>query len=103
VTVKVPSTGALLITRFTGESSCAANLWCSVRILVDGNETFPNASDDSAFDENNGATWVSNSIERSTFGPLPAGPHTVRVQYAAVGGGTFRLDDWHLTVLAAQP
>lgn len=90
---------------FSGESSCnggAVGAYCSVRIMVDppaGAAGFflmgPDAGD-VAFDSAVGGTdsWESHSIDR--FDDYLGGPgtYTVKAQYFAYDGPSFRLDDW---------
>jgi hypothetical protein len=99
-TITVPKGHALLIARFNAESQCLASSWCSVRILIDGAEAAPVAGDDFAFDSKGGASYGAHAVERSAL--VGAGTHMITVQTESVGGGTFRLDDWQLTVESAQ-
>ena len=96
---------ALLLLRFSGESSCDGGSWgdyCSLRILVDGTEALPAEGLNFAFDTDEGVAanyeiWEANSIDRSIV--VGSGNHTITVQYAVTTGTTdFRLDDWSLTV-----
>jgi hypothetical protein len=105
-TIGVPSgQHALLLIRFSAESSCDGGAWgdyCSVRILVDGNEAQPAAGSNFAFDTDEGVAsnydiWEANSMDRSIT--VGSGSHTVRVQWLVTTATTsFRLDDWSLTV-----
>ena len=105
-TMSVPSgQQALLLLRFSGESSCDGGSWgdyCSLRILVDGTEALPAEGLNFAFDTDEGVAanyeiWEANSIDRSIV--VGSGSHTITVQYAVTTGTTdFRLDDWSLTV-----
>jgi hypothetical protein len=109
-TVTVPSNHEdLLIVRFAAESACSgATSWCSVRILVNGNEMEPVVGTDYSFDGTDSGTetsssWEAHAVERSdrvrggcSGNGLPA---TVTVQYRTNADGmVFRVDDWHLTV-----
>jgi hypothetical protein len=97
-TITIPSAfnTARIAVRFSGESSCAVGNACALRMLVDGVEMDP-VSGDFAFDVPGGPAIESQSIER-TSGPLPPGIHIVAVQGAAIGGGTFAIDDWSLVI-----
>jgi hypothetical protein len=99
VSINVPGTHGLVIARFTGESQCTSGAsWCSVRVLVDGSEAYPNDGSDFAVDAP-GGSYRGVAMDRST-NILNGGVHTVKLQYLAYGGGSFRLDDWHLTLEA---
>lgn len=95
---------AVLLIRFSGESRCTAQLWCTVRVLVDGVEAQPAAGTDFAFESNDssgGDVYESHSMDRTAA--VGAGNHTVQVQYARQGtSGTFFLDDYSLTVERAK-
>lgn len=107
VSVIVPpgETGTVLA-RFTAETYCAASgsaaNYCSIQVLVDGDEADPAAGSDFAFDSH-GNFADSGAIQREKSG-LDPGTYEVKVQWTGVpsppGGGTstFKLDDWHLTV-----
>ena len=100
-TITVPSgwTSGRIVARFSGESNCNGSAgYCSVRILVDGFE-MPNASGfDYAFDDTQGSTWESSSLER-TSNELAPGIHTITVQAGLVGGPTsWVIDDYALAV-----
>jgi hypothetical protein len=104
VTMSVPSgQHALLLVRFSAESSCdggTAGNWCTLRVLVDGNEAQPAAGSNYAFDTDPGASddiWEGHSMDRSAV--VGAGNHTIKVQWAVTDATTtFRLDDWSLIV-----
>jgi hypothetical protein len=107
-TIDVPSgASATLLARFTAESACyGGGGYCSVRILVDGNEAAPAAGTDFAFDssDNNTETvesYESHTVERSIAG-AGAGSHTVTVQVRVSNLMTLRLDDWSLSILALK-
>jgi hypothetical protein len=87
---------ARLIVRYTAETFCSGS-WCPVRVTVNDTEADPASGYDFAFYSSGGATWVGAAIDRST-GSLAAGTYTVKVQYAALGAGTLRVDDSSLTV-----
>ena len=107
--IDVPAgTTATILVSFAAESSCYGAGYCSVRVLVDGNEATPVVgTNEFAFDSSDGGTetsssWESHALERAVTG-VAAGAHTVTVQYATTSAtGTFRLDDWGLTVLAMR-
>jgi hypothetical protein len=92
------ATSGIVLARFSGESACrGSGGWCSVRLLLDGQEMSPQAGTDFAFDSPTTAGYSAHSMERSTI--VQAGTHTVQVQYAAAGAATsVRLDDWTLTL-----
>lgn len=97
---------ATVLARFTAESYCAgggAGSYCSIRIVVDGNEAAPVVGNDFAFDAVGASDdfWESNSVERSVAG-LGAGSHTVVVQQAVASATSFRLDDWSLSALVLK-
>jgi len=105
-TTTVPSnTKAVLLMRFSGSSACwggGANDYCSVRILVNGNDTQPSDTLPFRFDSVGTASdiwdWESHSMDRST-GVLPAGSYTVQVQIIVSNGlTTFRIDNWSLVI-----
>jgi hypothetical protein len=102
----------LLIARFTAESQCTQqgggeNRFCLIRIIARKNNTTealqPEDPRDFAFDSTNDnreqdGSWESHAVDRS----IQVGPGTwvVGVQYrVSKPGTTFRLDDWHLTVM----
>jgi len=111
MTMIVPDgTQALFLIRFSAESACYGRVqgWCSLEILVNGQQTAPAVGDSYAFDSVNheGAQdYEGHAVERVT-GPLGAGTYTVKVQRTIhisddppfVGQSVFRLDDWTLTV-----
>jgi hypothetical protein len=94
---------ALLLARFSAESICTGGAWCSVRIVaVKGGveqEMEPASGTDFAFDSPND-NWESNSMDRSLL--VGRGTYTVKAQAAVIGGSSFRLDDWSLTVERAR-
>ena len=102
ITVR-PGTQAILVASFTAESACfGGGGWCSVRLMVDGNEMLPATDTDFAFDSTDSNTetsgsWESHAVERrSTI--LSPGSYVVSVETARIGATNFRLDDWQLTV-----
>jgi hypothetical protein len=104
VQVTAPRGGqALLLARFSAESICTGGAWCSVRIVaVKGGveqEMEPASGTDFAFDSPND-NWESNSMDRSLL--VGRGTYTVKAQAAVIGGSSFRLDDWSLTVERAR-
>jgi len=102
--IDIPSgSTATVVATFSAESACSGGGFCSVRILIDGNEMNPNTGTDFAFDssDNNTETsssWESHAIVRSRDG-IASGSHTVAVQYKAGAGSAFRLDDWGLSII----
>jgi len=100
-TITVPATGRyLVVVRFSGESSCGATSWCTLRISVDGVEANPKVGADFAFDSPGGSTWHSLAIERVSDPIAGTGvPRAVAVavDVAIVGSGSWRIDDWAAT------
>lgn len=97
-----PGQRALILARFTAESSCLSGKavgWCSVRILIGGVAAEPSAGLDFKFDSTprfaDDAFAYAHSMERSRA--LGAGTHAVKVQWAT-RNARFQLDDWHLAV-----
>jgi hypothetical protein len=97
---------ATIVATFSAESVCyGASGWCSVRILIDGNEANPAEGSDFAFDSTDGGTassagWEGHSMTRYA-NSVGAGSHTVSVQYRTTAGTvTLRLDDWALSAVA---
>jgi hypothetical protein len=96
---------ALLLVRYSAESTCGAVGYCSIRVLVDGVEADPVTGTTFAFDST-GEGPEAASMDRST-GPLPAGNHLVKLQYCIVQPGSadpsnvFVLDDSVLLVEVA--
>jgi hypothetical protein len=99
-TVQIPGgfNQGRIIARFSGESNCQGveGSWCSLRILVDGNEMNPVVGSDFAFDSP-GDNWSGKAIER-TSGILLPGTHTVTLQGALIFANQWFLDDWQLTL-----
>ena len=104
-TVTVPAgETARIYALFSAESSCSgagASEFCTVRILVDGNELNPAVGSDYAFDstdngDDTAQSWESHSMARSSE-TLAAGNHTVQVQMRTTGV-TLRIDDWALVI-----
>jgi hypothetical protein len=111
VKVKVPhGHQALFLMRFSAESACSDSAttpdYCSVRILVDGQQAKPATGFDFAFDStDNGtesfASWESHSMDRSLV--VGGGRHKVKAQYGTTSSTTsFRVDDWSLTVESSK-
>lgn len=106
-TIVVPSgETAIINARFFAESQCTggrAGNWCSVRILANGTEMFPQSGIDAAFDSVSTPEdfWESHAVERDiTVGP---GTYIVHVQRVVTSSDTaFRLDDMHMTVERSQ-
>lgn len=108
-TITVPSNQqALILVRFSGESSCAATSsegtgYCSVRVLVNGVEAEPSDGDLFAFgvvSEGTFKEYESHSVDRS-LGPLAPGTYTVKLQWKTTvytGIVAMTLDDWSFTV-----
>jgi hypothetical protein len=109
-TVKVtvpPGELGLILARYSAESKCSGAKWCSVRIRIIHpggaiREMAPAAGLDFAFDSPSAFpndSPESHSMDRSVVvGP---GTYTVRTQaviVGGVGGASFTLDDWSLTV-----
>ena len=109
--IAVPEgTEALILVRFSAESACYGRVsgWCSLEILVGGEEAAPKVGDSYAFDSVNpegAGDYEGHAVER-VAGPLDAGTYSVKVQRTIhitddppfVGVSVFRLDDWVLTV-----
>ena len=96
-----------VLVTFSGESTCAttgpAARTCRIRVMVDGREADPVAAHELAFDD---ATSIhapeSHAIQR-VYGPIGAGRHEVRVEFAtSAGDTTFTLDDWTLSLLSVE-
>ena len=93
------ATSGIVLARFSAESACRGSSggWCSVRLLIDGQEMTPAVGSDFAFDSPTAAGFASHSMDRSAV--VQAGTHTVQIQYEVVGSATsVRLDDWSLTL-----
>jgi hypothetical protein len=101
VRIKLPAGSSSLVARFSGEADCDATTGCAVRLLINGQRMAPIAGKDHLFA--GPGTLGSAAMERfylwNTDG---AGEFVVQVQYAAVGGGTFVIDDWTLVVERAE-
>jgi hypothetical protein len=101
VRIKLPPGSSSLVARFSGEADCDATTGCAVRLLINGQRMAPIAGKDHLFA--GPGTLGSAAMERfylwNTDG---AGEFVVQVQYAAVGGGTFVIDDWTLVVERAE-
>jgi len=85
-----------LVATFSGESLCTGAGWCTLKLRVGGAEMNPVVGTDFAFDSP-GDQWESHSVQRIS-NLLPAGVKIVDVHWAAVGGATFRIDDWLLKI-----
>ncbi|GIH23443.1 hypothetical protein Aph01nite_17530 [Acrocarpospora phusangensis] len=90
-----------VLVRFSAETLCTGGSWCSVRILVNDDEAFPRAGTDFAFDSPSD-NWESHSVERAYPTNCSSVSCNVKVQVAALGGSTFRLDDWTLSIWALR-
>lgn len=89
--INMPIPGYLVAT-FSGESICTGGTWCTLKVTVDGVELNPVVGTDFAFDSPSD-NWEAQSIQRIS-NLLPAGLKFVEVYWAALGGATFRIDDW---------
>lgn len=94
------------IAEFTAESWCdgADAGYCSVRILMDGNEMTPAVGSDFAFDSDGVGNdkWESHTVTRYVSGVGP-GLHTFSVEALSTQTATdFRLDDWTFMVTKAS-
>ena len=109
-TITVPDASqAFLLIRFTAESACYGRVtgWCSIQILVNGQQAHPISGESYAFDTvtNEGPEYEGHAAEKVS-GTLGPGTYTVKVQRTIhitddppfVGQSVFRLDDWTLTV-----
>jgi hypothetical protein len=100
-TITVPATGSYRIqVRVTGESECEASSWCTMEILVDGVLTNPKSGSDFAFDSPGGNLWTSNAMQGTSdliVGTGAARSVVVDVEWAVVGGGSWRMDDWNVS------
>jgi hypothetical protein len=103
LTVPTGETARLYIW-FTAESACSGGTGsCRVRIVVDGNQALPASGSDFNFDSTNDgretpSSWEGHAMARLTD-TLPAGTHTVRVQFSTSSASTaFWLDDWALII-----
>jgi hypothetical protein len=100
-TITIPAAGQFRVqVSVTGESECQATSWCSMEILVDGVLTNPKSGSDFAFDSPGGNLWTSNAMQGTS--DLIQGTGTARsvvvdVEWAVVGGGTWRMDDWNVS------
>lgn len=102
ITIPAGQAGRVLVA-LTGEAKCTGSrgstrVVCFVRILVDGVETHPRMEDDALeFVTWGDLYWESQSIDRVSQ-QLPAGTHTVTVQWRVQGNGDeqFWFDDWQL-------
>ena len=98
---------ALILGIFSAETTCyggGKGAWCGAQMTVDGVEMKP--GDDLALDSSDSGSETSTSWEGHAFqgssNILGPGTHTVRVRYVSVGGATFSVDDYHLTVMRIQ-
>lgn len=106
ITVQVGGDYALIMARFTAESTCVGgDGYCSVRVILKapgGAESpmEPNAGIDLAFDSTGGDGWESHSIEQVSPTNVPTGNYQVFVQVSthaysgSTGRPTFQLDNW---------
>ncbi len=111
ISMGVPDgTQALFLIRFSAESACYGRVagWCSIQILVGGQEAAPGGGENYAFDSVNpegSHDYEAHAAER-VAGPLGPGTYTVKVQRTIhltddppfLGQSVFRLDDWTLAV-----
>lgn len=101
-----PGQTALVIARFTAESSCTtggASNYGSVRLVLNGSEMAPVAGTDFAFDTSEsepGDSRESHAVERFEMGVAP-GTHTVVAQWQT-DCSALEIDDWTL-VAEARP
>jgi len=94
---------ALILARFTAESNCFVSGDCLVRILIGNAEASP-ASGGSRFDSGNEFDSLDNGFEtHSIEGSRVLGPGTyaIKVQFKRFSptDHSFRVDNWHLTVM----
>jgi hypothetical protein len=96
--IVVPANGSYrVLVTVSGESACDATSWCTMEILVDGVQTNPKSGSDFAFDSPGGNAWTSNSMQGTSdliTGTGVARSVTIDVEWAVVGGGSWRMDDW---------
>jgi hypothetical protein len=99
-----PSASARAIrVRFTGESQCVtlAGQWCSMRVLVNNVEAHPQSGSDLGFDSGTGLDkYESHSMEKISTNV--SSNNTITVQWIVVGSGSFRLDNWSLSIEALE-
>jgi hypothetical protein len=109
-TVTVPAGAPMrLVATFSAESACyggGSDNWCSIRIVVDGNELTPATGTNFAFDSNDDNTetnhsWEAHSIQRYSD-VLAPGDHTVIVQGQIHGTATHRIDDAVLSTMLVR-
>lgn len=94
--ITVPANQTALITAtYSAEALCKGSVgWCSIRLVMDGVEMYPQAGSNFAFAAV-GDDYAGNTMER--FLVARQGSHTVTVQLAVVSGATeFDVDDWVL-------
>jgi hypothetical protein len=100
-TITVPASGQFRVqVSLTGESECEATSWCTMEIFVDGVLTNPKSGSDFAFDSPGGNLWTSNAMQGTSDiinGTGVARNVLVDVEWAVVGGGTWRMDDWNVS------
>lgn len=115
INIQVPAgRKALLLARFTAESSCyvpgssTGDAWCTVAIVAKktgGAEMTFAPAGDFAFDSSNdgretASSWEGHAMDRSII--LGPGAYDVRVKvglgYNPSGTAEFDVDDWHLAV-----
>ena len=100
-TISNPTPQHLLLITFSAESLCEGpdGSWCSIRILVNGNETLPASGTDFAFDSPSGTMedYESHSMQRVHVAP-PGETSVISVVASLQNGATsFRLDDFIAT------
>lgn len=103
-----PGETARLYVLFSAESACYGGTgYCSVRILVDGNEIQPAGGTDFRFDstdvgDEGSSSWEAHAMVRNSD-TLSAGAHAVKVQYRTNAvATTLRLDDWSLVIFRTK-
>lgn len=94
------------IAEFSAESWCdgADTGWCSIRILIDGNEMTPAVGSNFAFDSDavGNDKWESHTVTRYVADVGP-GLHTFSVEALTTETDTaFFLDDWTFMVTKAS-
>lgn len=94
-----------VLATFAGESQCVgASGFCMMQILLDGTPMVPNVGSDFSYDSTGGGTepdgtWEAHSFQRYAL-DVPAGEHTLSVQYRMSPTAEFRIDDWTLSALS---
>lgn len=92
----------LLLVTLSAESSCAGGRpedYCSLRIVVGGDEAQPRVGQDFAFDSVGSSPAPESHEFQRSIGPLSPGIHRLHLQGATTTSETaFSLTDWHLTI-----